>query len=88
MNTSTSSESAGAFDKANAVVLASPVKASAFTLLMKPVTPASVPVFVIVLVAPEPVAVTLSPTKFNVVAPCDNDDPYSCMVIVAPVCLA
>ena len=62
-NTSTSSESAGAFDKVNALVLLSPVNASAFTLLIVPdVVDPDPPVIVIVFVAPDPVAVTLLPT--------------------------
>ena len=35
------------------------------------------PVIVIVLVAPEPVAVTFDPTKFKVVAAVDNELPSS-----------
>ena len=75
-NTNTSSESAGAFDNANVFVLASPVKVSALTLFIVPVV-ALLPVIVIVLVAPEPVAVTALPTKFKVVPAVDNELPSS-----------
>ena len=45
----------------------------------------SPPPIVIVLVAPDPVAVTLLPTKFNVVAAVDNVLPSSCTLIHAPI---
>ena len=45
----------------------------------------SPPPIVIVLVAPDPVAVTLLPTKFNVVAAVDNVLPSSCTLIPAPI---
>ena len=79
-NIKTSSESAGAFDNVNVLLLLSPTNASAFTLLSVP-TVSALPVIVIVLVAPDPVAVTLDPTKFNVVPAVDNEDPSSCTVI-------
>ena len=45
----------------------------------------SPPPIVIVLVAPDPVAVTLLPTKFNVVAAVDNALPSSCTLMPAPI---
>ena len=39
---------------------------------------------VIVLVAPDPVAVTPAPTKLIVDAAVDNEDPSSCIVIALP----
>ena len=42
------------------------------------------PGIVTVFVAPEPVAVTPAPTKFNVCAAVDNAEPSSCTVISPP----
>ena len=44
------------------------------------VPPPPPPAIVIVFVAPLPVASTPEPTKFNVVALVDNDEPSSCIV--------
>ena len=87
MNTKASSESAGVWASVNDLVELSPTKLLVPTLLTKPVAPLP-PVIVIVLVAPDPVAVTLDPTKFNVVAAVDNADPSSCTVIAPPDCLS
>ena len=86
MNIITSSESAGAFDNVNVLLLLSPTNASAFTLFIVPTASALLPI-VIVLVAPDPVAVTSDPTKFNVVAAVGSELPSSCTVIAPPVCL-
>ena len=75
-NTNASSESAGASVNVKALVDLSPEKLLVETLLIVPVVPLP-PVIVIVLVAPYPVAVTLSPTKFNVVAEVDRELPSS-----------
>ena len=47
-------------------------------------TPEPPPEIVIVFVAPLPDAVTPAPTKLNVVAEVERDDPSSCTVIADP----